>query len=220
MHIAFCIALPHSFAIGLTLRNSPRGPLSRSIVTVPGSHRRRQHRSHVMMMTNEQPDKKTMMIHRYDSPFIPINEDREQDDVLPASSALVILNTPINYNSSCGSNDATLPRGRNNNGTALSGVLGALWKKSTYRVCADGGANRLYEATVVGTKTRPEGDGEEGVDESTGSCCCCEQFLPDLVTGDLDSLYPHVHEYYKSRGVDIVRVEDQDFHDLDVRMLW
>ena len=126
---------------------------------------------------------------------------------------------PIKNISSSGRNDATLPREHTKNGI-LSGVLGILWKKSTYRICADGGANRLYEATVGTKKRREEVDSEVGVDFESTTSCCCEHFLPDLITGDLDSLYPHVHEYYKSRGVDIVRVEDQDFHDLDVRMLW
>ncbi|KAL7443496.1 hypothetical protein ACHAXH_007711 [Discostella pseudostelligera] len=120
------------------------------------------------------------------------------------SSALIILNTPIHKSPSIGNNDAPIQCKQN---SALSGVIGALWKKSTYRVCADGGANRLYEATVLPTNQRDDDDDNNG------------DYLPDLITGDLDSLYPHVYEYYKSKGVEIIRVEDQDFHDFDKSLM-
>ena len=214
MHISFWIttltlSLPRLFAIGFTLHNSLpapsdaaiSGPLSRSI-----EHQRAPH--NVMKMVEEADAQQMMMIHRYESPFFPINEDHDRNGA--PSSALIILNTPINNSPNRKKDAAVALPCEQNIGTTLSGVLGALWKKSTYRVCADGGANRLYEATVV------EEDGE-GVNDSTR---CCDDFLPNLITGDLDSLYPHVHEYYKSKGVEIVRVEDQDFHDLDVRMLY
>jgi hypothetical protein len=119
------------------------------------------------------------MVYRYDSPFFP------DDQRWP--SALIILNTPI--------------KSKNENGT-LSGVLGALWEASSYRICADGGANRLYDATVART----------GSEAPIGTA----DYFPHLITGDLDSLRPDVRRYYEGRGVSIVRVEDQNFHDLDV----
>ena len=33
----------------------------------------------------------------------------------------------------------------------------------------------------------------------------------------VDSLRRDVRQYYESKGVEIIRVEDQDYHDLDVR---
>lgn len=83
-------------------------------------------------------------------------------------TALVILNAPI---------------------PATSTLFDALWESSTIRVCADGGANRLYTS-------RPS-------------------LLPHLVIGDLDSLSPAVSAHYQSMGVEVRRVHDQDRNDLD-----
>lgn len=125
------------------------------------------------------------MIHRYDSPFFPISSDGQR---IP--SALIILNTPIK---------SSYDNGR------LSGVLGKLWEVSSYRICADGGANRLYDATVAIQGMRSETDSSN--------------YLPDLITGDLDSLRSDVHQYYEAKGVSIIRVEDQNFHDLDKSLM-
>ena len=127
------------------------------------------------------------MIHRYDSPFFLDAGVDTDDDPKTCPAALIILNTPFKSN--------------NPSRDALPGALSVLWEKSSYRVCADGGANRLFEATVVEK-------------ESSDEIISC--YLPDLITGDLDSLYPHVREYYEQKGVPVVRVEDQDYHDLDV----
>ena len=130
---------------------------------------------------------KHQLVHRYDSPFSP---DDECSSNTTTHAALIILNTPI-VNSGPGKDK-------------LSGALSILWRKSCYRICADGGANRLYQATVVSDN------------DDTTKTTTCNEYLPDLITGDLDSLLPHVREYYEDRGVPIVRVEDQDYHDLDV----
>ncbi|KAL7551727.1 hypothetical protein ACHAWF_014926 [Thalassiosira exigua] len=127
------------------------------------------------------------MIYRYESPFIPKSNDCER---MP--SALIILNTPIK--SSLGDD------GR------LSGVLGILWDASNYCICADGGANRLYDATVA-------------LHESDSGEASSANYLPDVITGDLDSLRPDVHRYYEKRGVSIVRIQDQNFHDLDKSLM-
>jgi hypothetical protein len=184
----------------------------RSSLSIPPT--RHQRRAHDVMKMMKDSDAQTAVIHRYESPFFPINENQDQNDS-SMSSALIILNTPIHKSPSIGNNDAPIQCKQN---SALSGVIGALWKKSTYRVCADGGANRLYEATVLPTNQRDDDDDNNGggVDSVTRSY---EDYLPDLITGDLDSLYPHVYEYYKSKGVEIIRVEDQDFHDFDVSNL-
>merc|ERR1719378_297310 len=64
------------------------------------------------------------------------------------------------------------------------------------KICADGGANILYDMYV-----------EKGSGEA--------KFLPNLIKGDLDSLDPRVGEYYKSKGVSILKDDDQDTNDLD-----
>ncbi|KAL7527787.1 hypothetical protein ACHAXR_002128 [Thalassiosira sp. AJA248-18] len=130
----------------------------------------------------------TPLIFRYESPFLPIS-----NGVQPTPSALIILNTPIKSSSG----------GMNNDG--LSGVLGVLWEASSLRICADGGANRLYDATVS----------TQGMESEAVST----KFLPDVITGDLDSLRQEVRQFYEARGVSIVRVVDQNFHDLDKSLM-
>ena len=60
----------------------------------------------------------------------------------------------------------------------------------------------MYDATAA----IPNVEGKESA----------EEYLPDVITGDLDSVRDDVMEYYEARGVAIVRVEDQNHHDLDV----
>jgi hypothetical protein len=145
------------------------------------------------------------MIHRYDSPFL---ASSIADGCRRSSSALIVLNTPIQ--SLVGFKN-TNTRSDGTGCTVLSGsVLGVLWGSSAYRVCADGGANRLYDATVTAMLG---GEGGGAVKDAAANC----EFLPDLITGDLDSLRPGVRRYYESRGVPILLVEDQNYHDLDVR---
>ena len=58
-------------------------------------------------------------------------------------------------------------------------------------ICADGGANRLFDSTFKDT--------------------------PSLkaITGDLDSLKPHVKEYYSSRHIPVLQDKDQNTNDLE-----
>eukprot|EP00571_Detonula_confervacea_P005630 CAMPEP_0172322624 /NCGR_PEP_ID=MMETSP1058-20130122/46431_1 /TAXON_ID=83371 /ORGANISM="Detonula confervacea, Strain CCMP 353" /LENGTH=315 /DNA_ID=CAMNT_0013038415 /DNA_START=146 /DNA_END=1093 /DNA_ORIENTATION=+ len=134
--------------------------------------------------TTEESETNQPMVYHYESPFFPSSSgDRS------TPSALILLNTPIKS------------RGDTINDGKLSGVIGVLWETSSYRICADGGANRLYDATVAIHE-----------DESG-------YFLPDLITGDLDSLRSDVKKYYETKGVSVVRVEDQNFHDLDKSLM-
>jgi len=88
-----------------------------------------------------------------------------------SSAALIILNQPFSFL-----------------------LLQRLWTSCSWRCCADGGANRLYDILVGTGKTR--------------------DFLPDLIKGDLDSLRPDVRKYYEEEGVEIVRDHDQYSSDL------
>jgi len=131
------------------------------------------------------------MIYRYDSPFF-----SSESSTIP--SALIMLNTPIKSNGVCTKNNSN-----DRNDKQLSGVLDVLWKTSSYRICADGAANRLYDATVT-----------VGEELSTSN-----KYLPNIITGDLDSVRTDVLKYYEMKGVSIVRIEDQNFHDLDKSLM-
>uniref|UniRef100_A0A8C4QN85 Thiamine pyrophosphokinase 1 n=1 Tax=Eptatretus burgeri TaxID=7764 RepID=A0A8C4QN85_EPTBU len=56
-----------------------------------------------------------------------------------------------------------------------------LWQKAVIKVCVDGGANRLHD--LAGSER--------------------ERFIPDFISGDLDSAFPTVLEFYKNK-VDII----------------
>jgi thiamine pyrophosphokinase len=63
-----------------------------------------------------------------------------------------------------------------------------------YKVCADGGANRLHDE----------------IPHSNGA------LVPDAIVGDLDSLRPELREKYRKLGVDAVDLShDQDTTDLE-----
>ncbi|AAW45400.1 thiamine pyrophosphokinase, putative [Cryptococcus deneoformans JEC21] len=69
-------------------------------------------------------------------------------------------------------------------------LLQRAWQAVDIRLCADGGANRLFD-----------------VDHES-------QYLPDLIKGDLDSLRPDVQAHYASLKVPIKKDEDEYSTDL------
>jgi thiamine pyrophosphokinase len=76
-------------------------------------------------------------------------------------------------------------------------VLVNILSQSPLRICADGGSNVMYDTI------------------SSGSCPECERMLPHIVIGDLDSIRDDVREFFSSRGVEIMKVWDQDRTDLE-----
>lgn len=62
--------------------------------------------------------------------------------------------------------------------------LRSLWDHSSVRICADGGANRLYEYFDTDTER--------------------EQYIPTFITGDCDSLRDNVKDYYETRGATVI----------------
>jgi thiamine pyrophosphokinase len=134
-------------------------------------------------MSNQQNTAATqtpsVLLHK--SPFLDAN------DTQVVTTALVILNSPIRQ--------------------PPSPLFCALWNKSQFRICADGGANRLYRSTV-NVPAAPVGTGS---DQSPPNL----DYIPNLVIGDLDSLQTRVRDYYQTAGCSIVCDPDQDRNDLD-----
>lgn len=85
-----------------------------------------------------------------------------------AKSALLVLNQEINVPS----------------------IFLKLWDTFKIRVCADGGANRLYDFFKDNESDRTK-------------------YLPDYIIGDFDSLKPEVEDYYRKAGVVIIRQKTQ-----------
>ena len=76
-------------------------------------------------------------------------------------------------------------------------VLVNILALSSLRICADGGSNVMYDTI------------------SSGSCPECERMLPHIIIGDLDSIREDVRQFFETRGVEIMKVWDQDRTDLD-----
>ncbi|AQZ16679.1 THI80 (YOR143C) [Zygosaccharomyces parabailii] len=73
-------------------------------------------------------------------------------------------------------------------------VFTKLWKNYGLRVCADGGANQLYDFFRDDEHERTK-------------------YMPDYIVGDLDSLRDDVYAYYESHGVIILRQRTQNSTD-------
>jgi thiamine pyrophosphokinase len=94
---------------------------------------------------------------------------KTKDDTQQIKSILIILNMPIRKE--------------------RSPSFEQLWQFSQHRICADGGANRLYHYNKA--------------------------YIPNRIRGDLDSLEAHVEEYYKAKDVIVEKDPCQDTNDLD-----
>ena len=70
-----------------------------------------------------------------------------------------------------------------------------LFVKSSNVVCADGGANRLFDAFDDETERK--------------------SYLPGFIKGDLDSIRPEVRAYYTEKGVIVEELQDQDYNDME-----
>ena len=92
------------------------------------------------------------------------------------------------------------------------GLLHRLWYTSDWHCCADGGANRLYDLLMM----RSDADADASTGGGNGWIARLtswwfsirwrrtemeekEDYIPDLVKGDLDSLREDVRRYYETR---------------------
>ncbi|GME76201.1 unnamed protein product [[Candida] boidinii] len=71
-----------------------------------------------------------------------------------------------------------------------------LWNNSVLKVCADGGANQLYNYILTNSLDPKD-------------------YVPDFIIGDLDSIKQKVINYYSSQNVPIKLQSSQYFTDLD-----
>lgn len=84
----------------------------------------------------------------------------------------------------------------------LPAAMGQLWGAADVRLCADGGANRLFDEIGKG-QGGAAGRLERG------------DYIPDIILGDLDSLRPEVRDFYKSHGSKVEDLSrDQDSTDM------
>jgi thiamine pyrophosphokinase len=94
-------------------------------------------------------------------------------------------------------------------------ALATIWENTVYRVCADGGANRLYDVLSS------EIDSKSSTFVSAGNFNCPlpaaslnEIQLPDMIVGDLDSLRDDVKAFYLGSGHTGI-LEDGDKYSTD-----
>jgi len=120
------------------------------------------------------------------------------------SAYLIILNAPIQ--------NAT--------------VLQRLWTNSNFRICADGGANRLHDVSSSGRPAarRPRDDSASTLPAAAPPRALRSPLLPDRIHGDLDSLRADVRAFYAARAVPITQDQDKDSTDFgkvvgEVRLL-
>lgn len=78
----------------------------------------------------------------------------------------------------------------------------SLWEKACFRICADGGANQLYDCLPKLLHC------EDPTELRT-------KYKPDVIKGDLDSIRPEVKAFYEGIGTIVVdESHDQDTTDL------
>jgi thiamine pyrophosphokinase len=123
--------------------------------------------------TGRSTETKTSRIVYHKSPLLP-----PRDGEYKPKTALILLNTPFGGYGEDADDDGCW---------APSPLLHQFWELADFRVCADGGANRLYS--------------------STSSMTSMEQHW--------DSIRPSVREFYANKGVAIVGNPDQDSNDLE-----
>ncbi|CAA0832031.1 Thiamine pyrophosphokinase 1 [Striga hermonthica] len=77
-----------------------------------------------------------------------------------------------------------------------------LWKHAQLRICADGGANRLYDELP---QLFPDEDALE----------IRKRYKPNSIKGDMDSIRDEVLGFYKDLGTEVIDAsDDQDTTDL------
>ena len=89
-----------------------------------------------------------------------------------------------------------------------------LWSSASFIVCADGGANQLFAYL----KSQQQQQQERQL-STVVSPPLVDLYLPNLITGDLDSLDESIASFYTSKGVSIERNDCQDTTDFQKCLL-
>jgi thiamine pyrophosphokinase len=108
-----------------------------------------------------------------------------------AKTALVVLNMPIKATLSMPHEYTKVEEDSKSHESSL---FERLWRASDVRVCADGGANRLYDATILPWS---QFQGKDSPEENTKES---NPYLPNAIVGDLDSIRPEVRDHYQTYG--------------------
>ncbi|OAV97932.1 thiamine pyrophosphokinase [Puccinia triticina 1-1 BBBD Race 1] len=121
-----------------------------------------------------------MAERQWNGPF-----DRSTSIGRKSKTYLIILNTPIKISHQVCPNR----------------VFEDLWELSDCRICADGGANRLYDycSDLVKAEETPGANRR--------------MLIPDYIKGDLDSIRPQVKHFFENSDCHITRDQDQDSTD-------
>ena len=108
----------------------------------------------------------------------------------------------------------------------LPAVTSHVWKLVHARrcVCADGGANRLYDELpemLAKASMATDDDDEHEHDKNAFARAVREAHVPRAIVGDLDSVRPEVLAFYQKRGCLTVDLShDQDTTDLHKAVTW
>ncbi|SSD61948.1 related to Thiamine pyrophosphokinase [Saccharomycodes ludwigii] len=78
-----------------------------------------------------------------------------------------------------------------------------IWENYKLKICADGGANRLFEFLTK----------EQNITTSIDTVLV-EKYLPNFIIGDLDSLKPEIADFYSRHKVKIIQQKTQYSSDL------
>ena len=108
----------------------------------------------------------------------------------------------------------------------LPAVTSHVWKLVHARrcVCADGGANRLYDELpemLAKASSKATDDDDDDEKDAAFARAVREAHVPRAIVGDLDSVRPEVLAFYEKRGCLTVDLShDQDTTDLHKAVTW
>ena len=87
----------------------------------------------------------------------------------------------------------------------------SLWKQSDVVICADGGANRLYQyVNSLEKDTKDEVYAEKSLSYQKG---LLSKYIPNYIVGDFDSLDDKIAQFYETHGTKLIPQSSQYLND-------